>query len=304
MLNTDFNGLDVLFQGDDSPSKFEKFDHAVRVIREEAPADYELMFQHWLFCDVGLPRKMVSIGPFQRSSSASWISVSAGACAQDQSSSCVIPYGPMARLVLIWITTMAVRTRRAKVEFPSGGLFLRQMGYDCQGARYSKLRQQMEALSKCSMEVGMHNENSFSRPYNLMVEFSSDSLQQWTGSVLLSDEYFNDLLVSCVPLDARALKALRGSALALDIYTWLAGVMLRFGGKNELEYSWDVLRRHFGIEYSGAHGNAEFKKAFRSTLSDVLMVSPTANALISTSGVKIRPPTSPRGHPRPSSALS
>ncbi|WP_430542029.1 replication protein RepA [Xanthomonas euvesicatoria] len=44
----------------------------------------------------------------------------------------------------------------------------------------------------------------------------------WPGKMVLSEDYYSSLIESAVPLDNRALMALKGSALALDIYAWLA----------------------------------------------------------------------------------
>ncbi|MGB5297070.1 MAG: replication protein RepA [Thermoanaerobaculia bacterium] len=43
----------------------------------------------------------------------------------------------------------------------------------------------------------------------------------WNSIVVLSAEFYADLVAHVVPIDLRALKALRGSPLALDIYSWL-----------------------------------------------------------------------------------
>src|SRR4051812_22630732 len=44
----------------------------------------------------------------------------------------------------------------------------------------------------------------------------------WPGVLELSQEFFDTLVNHAVPLDYRALAGLKHSALALDIYTWLA----------------------------------------------------------------------------------
>ncbi|MCV4677748.1 replication protein RepA, partial [Escherichia coli] len=75
---------------------------------------------------------------------------------------------------------------------------------------------------------------------------NEDSGQQslWPGLLVLSDGYFKGLLESAVPLDNRALSALKGSALALDIYAWLAHRLHRIEGRPVLLY-WANLRDQF-----------------------------------------------------------
>jgi hypothetical protein len=49
--------------------------------------------------------------------------------------------------------------------------------------------------------------------------------------MVLSEGYFNSLIDSAVLLDNRALMALKGSALALDVYAWLAHRLHRIEGR-------------------------------------------------------------------------
>jgi hypothetical protein len=51
------------------------------------------------------------------------------------------------------------------------------------------------------------------------------------GVMRLSDGYHKELMEHGVPLDYRALHALKGSALVLDVYTWLAHRLHRIEGK-------------------------------------------------------------------------
>ena len=50
----------------------------------------------------------------------------------------------------------------------------------------------------------------------------ADQRVLWPSTVTLSADYFASLQQHAVPLDPRAIAALAGSALALDVYVWLA----------------------------------------------------------------------------------
>jgi hypothetical protein len=80
-----------------------------------------------------------------------------------------------------------------------------------------------------------------------------------------------------VPLDYRALSALKHSALALDVYTWLAHRLCRIDKFAGVMLSWQNLRDQFGQEYADSK---DFKREFRDVLRQVTVVFP--------------PPTSPR----------
>ncbi|MFX6149068.1 replication protein RepA, partial [Acinetobacter baumannii] len=87
--------------------------------------------------------------------------------------------------------------------------------------------------------------------------------------------YFNSLMDSAVPLDNRALMALKGSALALDVYTWLAHRLHRIEGRG-VTLHWKSLREQFAQEYTGKDADKDFKKKFVPALKKVLTVYPQA----------------------------
>ena len=80
------------------------------------------------------------------------------------------------------------------------------------------------------------------------------------GVLTLSAPFFKTMLEYAVPLDHRALSALKHSALALDAYSWLAHRLYRIDRRKPAMLSWGNLRQQFGQEYGDAKN---FKKAFR-----------------------------------------
>jgi hypothetical protein len=88
-----------------------------------------------------------------------------------------------------------------------------------------------------------------------------------------------------VPLDYRALAALKHSALALDIYTWLAHRLCRINEANGVMLSWHNLREQFGQEYSDPK---DFKREFRDVLRQVLVVYPSARIEEVGGGIHLR----------------
>ncbi|MBD4136288.1 replication protein, partial [Xanthomonas citri pv. citri] len=70
----------------------------------------------------------------------------------------------------------------------------------------------------------------------------------WPGSVTFSQDYYLTLKDHAVPLDLRAFMELKGSALDLDVYAWLAQRLHRIEGRPVVLY-WTNLRDQFGQEY-------------------------------------------------------
>lgn len=93
------------------------------------------------------------------------------------------------------------------------------------------------------------------------------------GVIEFSRVFFETLAEHAVPLDYRALCALKDSALALDVYTWLAHRLRRVKGTQGALPSWQNLRDQFGQEYANPK---DFKKEFRRALHQVCVVYPDA----------------------------
>ncbi|MBM3571417.1 MAG: replication protein, partial [Alphaproteobacteria bacterium] len=107
----------------------------------------------------------------------------------------------------------------------------------------------------------------------------------WPGELELTGEFYDTLREHAVPLDHRALAALAHSALAIDIYTWLAHRLHRVRKAEGVMLSWGNLREQFGIEYRESR---DFKRAFRLALRQALAVYPEAKVEVVLGGVRLR----------------
>ncbi len=90
----------------------------------------------------------------------------------------------------------------------------------------------------------------------------------WPSTIHLNDKYFNSLQNHAVPLDERALSALAHSALALDIYAWLAQRLHRIPQGKPQFITWAAIKNQFGQGY-GRMDN--FKRVFRVAMRQVLI---------------------------------
>ena len=103
------------------------------------------------------------------------------------------------------------------------------------------------------------------------MQHDGESLGMWPGSITLSAEFYASLVEHAVPLDSRAIGALQGSALALDLYAWLAHRLCRVRKPAGVKVSWANLRQQFGQEYACSRDS---KKKFKAALVKVLAVYP------------------------------
>lgn len=266
-----------------------------------APTGDDMAFTHAVLCQVGLPRSKVDGREFMRQSGAAWVNIQAGYL--DEGKGPVLqplPYGVMPRLALAWVSSYAKRHNTRDIPIgDSAAEFLRLMDMDSQGARYATLRRQMHALAACRLQLGFKGRTFNGQPvesFDAWVANRDDNQRTlWPGVMTLSDSYFMELQDTAVPLDNRALHALKGSALALDVYCWLAHRLHRIEGRG-VTLHWKSLREQFAQEYKGKDPDKDFKKKFLPALQKVMAVYPAAKVKQVTGGLLLMgsPPPVPK----------
>lgn len=254
----------------------------------------EIEYQHGILCQVGLPRKKTEGRVFERSFKNASIRIRAGELWDGkQWVEQPIPYGPKPRLALIHFNSEAIRTKNPHIEIGhSCAEFLRRIGLpDQDGRTYTLFKRQMMALAATELSLGFTMGNEAvtinARPIKEFKAWISGSDRQpslWPGELTLSKDYFESLLAHAVPLDPRALGALSHSALALDVYAFLARRL------HELDKSVRIpfvsLKEQFGQEYKDLK---PFKNEFLASIRQVLAVYPEANVEQVTGGIVLAP---------------
>ncbi|WP_229722969.1 replication protein RepA [Xylophilus rhododendri] len=274
-------------------------------IANTPPTGDDMAFTHAVLCQVGLPRAKVEGREFMRQSGSAWVNVQAGYLDEGRGPVLQpVPYGVMPRLGLAWVSTFAVRNKEREIPIgDTAAEFLRLMGMESDGRRYATLRKQMHALAAARLQLGFKGRTYNGQPVQQFDAWLSNKESQmralWPGSMVLSEDYYGALIESAVPLDNRALHALKGSALALDVYAWLAHRLHRIEGRG-MTLHWKALREQFAQEYQGKHPDKDFKKEFLPVLKKVLAVYPQARVKPVTGGVLLLgspPPIAYKGGP-------
>ncbi|VBO44828.1 replication protein RepA [Burkholderia pseudomallei] len=267
-------------------------------IASERPDDEDRAYMHSIMCQVGLPRSKVDGTSFERHSGGAALLVEAGKLWDGkQFVQQTIPYGAMPRLMLAWMNTYAVRFNSPEIPVgDSASEFLRMLGHkNINGGRngsYTTFRKQVQALSACRMTLGF-NANGRAHTYEgkpikhfdaWLVPVDEKQRPLWPGTVTFSQDYYQTLKEHAVPIDLRAFMSLKGSALDLDVYAWLAQRLHRIEGRPVVLY-WANLRDQFGQEYQGKEADKDFKKKFLPSLRRVLTVYPEAKVKQVTGGI-------------------
>ncbi len=213
-----------------------------------------------------------------------------------------LPYGTYPRLVLAWLTTEAVRTRSRHLRLGSTfNGFMNALGLPpITGKRGTalRLREQMHRLFSTAIHC-TYADDHLGAGHGFLIASRHelwwkprDSAPGSGSAVTLGQELFDDLLKHALPVDVAALRALKASPLALDIYAWLT-YRLSFL-EHPVRIPWRALRAQLGADYGRLQ---DFKRSFRTHLRQVLEVYPEARVSPVDGGLLLEPspPHVPRG---------
>ena len=224
------------------------------------------------------------------------------------------PYGSLPRLLLFWLTTEALRTGSPKLELGTTyGSFLRDLGLDPNtgGGKRSdghRVRNQTRRLftSRISFIREQH-ENGLEGEARVHMNVARKSLLWWDpkrpdqmnlwGSwVELSEEFYQAITASPVPLDMKALKALKRSPLALDLYAWATHKANSVYKKGKAQFiPWAGLSAQFGSDYSN---HLDFKRKAKAALKKVSAVYPSLKLQDAIGGLVVLPSSRPAVAPK------
>lgn len=275
---------------------------AAAAIRGGLPTPDEMAFMHAVLAQIGLPRSKVEGRRFERTSGGVSLVVQAGEIWDGKHGVWVpqpIPYGSKPRIMLADICTRALRTGSRVVDMgDSVTEYVRQLGWTSQGGPRGVLtmfQRQVKAFAVCDLALGLtYGEQStqFQGPPVEGFDTWLDSLGKqrtlWPAQIRLSESFWTSLQAHAVPLDMRAIQGLHGSALALDLYAWLAYRLHRL--KEPLPLSWKHLRQQFGQEYKHL---SDFKAEVLRLLPSVLEVYDAADIAPAEDGLELRPSRPP-----------
>ena len=262
-----------------------------RVIeREDAVSAGALGFMARELVKVGLPHREPAESSFVRRNGDLVFSIAAHPDAG-------LPYGRYPRLLLIWATTEAVRTKSPALQLgPTLTGFMAQLGLIPAGGRWGtirRLRDQMMRLFSSTIaytydrqSTGEWHDTGFRVGRRTQLWWNPANPGQpvcWRSTVELSLGFFETVVDRPVPVDLRAVKALR-SPLGLDIYTWLTYRMSYL--RKPTEIPWDALASQLGAGYGRTR---DFKEAFLRQARVVLMLYPAVRLEPRSRGLVLKP---------------
>src|SRR3954452_17359129 len=192
-----------------------------------------------------------------------------------------VPHGARARLILIYLQTEAVLTNSREVSLGrSMRAWMGRLGLAVGGETAATLREQARRIATCTMRFSWQTEgkkpgNPTMRSNERIIksglffheDYGGDEQQGnlFEDRVLLDADFFDQLRRHPVPLQDAAIRQLKDSSAALDIYVWLAYRLHHLDKRTPI--GWRDLHEQFGGSYKNLF---QFKPRFVQSLAEAV----------------------------------
>lgn len=275
-------------------------------LRGKAPAKDEITYQHSIFCQTSLPyQDQKDLRQWEQHQGHAHLLLKAGEALDPRTNKWVqfgLPYGTKPRLILTYLNTQAIIKKSPHIDVgDSLTAFVKELSLNINGHTIRMLKEQLTRLSASSLIIALANKEAVRQTqvtivdeFDLWLSKHEGQRVLWPTTVTLGAKYFESISHYAVPLSMKAVSAIKNSALALDIYCWLAQRLWRVPPKTPHWISWAALKAQFGMEYDRMD---HFKEKFRKQLTVVRAVYQDARLdEIPNEGYELRysPPPVPR----------
>lgn len=212
-----------------------------------------------------------------------------------------VPYGAYPRVALIYLLSQAVSKQSRDVYLGRNFTeWMRRLGYQSisYGPRGTAnlMREQVDRLLACEWQIRWDGheagDNAFAvRDVKISNEYagSLDKNGAFAREIRMSEAFYSHLVDHAVPLNEVAIRELKGTPTALDLYTYLAYRLPRITSDRGQIISWDQLAKHLGNEAD----SKRFRQTVRETMQIVSAVYPNANVDLSGRKVVLHPSHAP-----------
>ena len=236
-----------------------------------------------------------------------------------------LPYGPKARLIMMYIQTYAVRNKSRNIVLgDSMSAWIKRLGYqNVNGGErgvIGAVHEQARRIARCEFTMvwdkadgsgrkmadqslakgldlfafGDGDDEEENRQLSLLppaaneVKPAKKRKYNWVREIELGEEFYDSIMQNKVTLSEEAIAKLKGSAWALDIYTWLS-YRLRSVNKPTKALPWEMIREQFASKLYKDNVSAFRNTVFLPQLQDVLAVFPEAKVEWDEKGLIMHP---------------
>ncbi len=274
-------------------------------VQDEEPVP---AFLHSALCAMSLPTKRPTdeTAPIVREDGKYALAINPKPVLQNENGKMVmrslgVPYGAYPRVALIYLLSQAVTKRSRDVYLGRNFTeWMRRLGYKSisYGPRGTAnlMKEQVDRLLACEWQIRWEgqgaSDNAFAvRDVKISNEYagSLDRDGHFAREIRMSEVFYNHLVEHAVPLNEVAVRELKGTPTALDLYTYLAYRLPRVTSERGQYLSWDQLAKHLGNDAD----SKRFRQTVRETWSLVSSVYPNANVDLSGKRVILHPSPAP-----------
>jgi hypothetical protein len=264
-------------------------DAAAAIMAEE---ESRLGITHAGFAMTSLPHKRIKEGLWKREGHRTTLLIESG---RNRSGSLIgVPYGSIARLILLYLQTEAVRTNSPEVELGrSMKSWMGRMNLTTGGKTYQLVTEQARRISACRLTFFTDRENGAEARHNGAfvqdaITFASviddDQPTLWQDRVRLDPSFWQSLRDHPVPVREEAIRAIGTRSLAIDVYIWLAYRLHALTKSTPI--SWPAIHAQFG---AGFRLVRQIKPTFMEALNLALAVYPEAHVDADKQGLVLHP---------------
>ena len=218
------------------------------------------------------------------------------------------PYGTIPRLLMYWMTTEALRTKSTRLELgDSLAGFMDELGLDSSrgGIRSDayRLKEQMIRLFEARVSfttrierdgiTGQERDRMQIAEKTLLWWDQKNPKQRalWGSYVQLDPRFHAAITANTVPVDLRALRAIKRSPLALDLYSLLTYQAFRAGKGGQSRFvTWKQLQVALGTGYTDS---ADLRRAVKAALLKISTVYPHLSIGEREGGIEVLPESLP-----------
>ncbi len=281
-------GIDFARQVTQDKAERQAVDTAFAVLSD---ADQRIGIMHAGFAMTALPHRQIPDLTWVRQTADVKLVVESGRDADQAPVG--IPYGSIARMILLYLQTEAVKTRSRDIPLGrSMNQWLANLGVDSGGRQYQLAREQSKRLSLCRLTFfraaaagTMVSNGSFVRDAILpSSRADDDQLTLWRESVRLDEGFYDSLMQHPMPVREAAIREIGSRSMAIDIYIWLAYRLHVL--ERPTPISWAALYAQFGGGFAQIR---QFRAKFREPLTLALAAYPEARVSIDDAGVILYP---------------
>ena len=271
------------------------YDRLIEAAGSLGDAGPDVTFQHSVLCQTCLPYRDPGddVRTWERLNGSAHLEIIAGKAMHPELRRFVplgLPFGPKPRMVLAHINTEALRSNAPEIEIEATlTAFVKRLGLADQGRNMRTIKDQLARLSAATVRMGFVRDGRATTVNSQIVSSfelwpSTDDRQKvlWPSTLRLSLDYFASLQAHAVPLDERAVAALSHSAMALDLYSWLAQRLHRIPKPHRQFIPWPAVQDQFGADYARLR---KFREVFMTALRQVHAVYPAMKIDINGQGL-------------------